>query len=96
MIGDTRGDGVLISGATRTDSNDVYGVHVGNDKNGRQPLANAGDGVAVNGGGNPTTSACVRARRTPSPGQRWQRRQPVGPGDLDKNCVINNLDPELA
>ena len=66
VIGDNGGDGVLISGAG-TDYNDVYGVHVGNDKNGANPLANAGDGVAVNGGArNPTTSASRTARRTPS------------------------------
>jgi hypothetical protein len=89
VIANNGGDGVLFSGSG-TDYNDVYGVNVGNDKNGANALPNAGDGVAVGGGAQSNNVGFTYGAQNTISGNAGNGVSLSGQG-TDKNLVVNNL-----
>ncbi len=69
VISNNAGDGVLISGSM-TDSNKVFGVHIGTDQTGEAAFPNAGDGVAVNSAASDNFIGLGGTRTTSSRGTR--------------------------
>jgi titin len=89
VIANNGGDGVLISGSG-TNLNYVYGVNVGNDKNGANALPNAGDGVAVNGGAQSNDVGFTYGAQNTISGNAGNGVSLSGQG-TDKNYLVNNL-----